>query len=100
MPKSKAIPATTAKCIGVTVLKRERRYSMYELLEIGPEGAFLGGKLLLEPGEALTLELAFDDSGRAVLEAQVASADDGERPGIRVTWNGLSAANRALLSNQ
>ena len=104
MPKSRKANSTAgalpspSKCVGVTVLKKARRYSMFELLEVSVEGAFLGGKLLLEPGEIVTLELAFDDDRTTELEARVVSAETGDRPGIRVAWSSLTASDRALLA--
>ena len=92
--------AKSSKCVAITVLKMKRRYSMYDPVEVDADGAFLGGKLLLEPGETITLELAFDNDETTELEAHVVSADTGERPGIRVMWKALSAADRARLSNQ
>lgn len=64
-------------------------YDMFEIEEISGERAFLRSPLLLEPGEALTLELSFADGSTMKIPAVVETAADGtngEPPGIRVSF--------------
>lgn len=76
------------------------RYPMFEVAEVGPDGAFLGAALLLESGEELDVELSFADDTTLELRARVIDVACGERPGMRVVWSRIGDAERALLETK
>jgi hypothetical protein len=96
MSRSETSPGVRVAAIG----EGGARYPMFEAAELGPDGAFLGGDLLLENGEELEVELTFPDDTTLELRAQVIDVAGGQRPGMRVVWSRLGAAERALLETK
>ena len=61
-------------------------YRMFEALSLGPDGAVLGGGLLLEVNEEVTLELRLPDRSVLRTHARVVEILHGARPAMRVVW--------------
>ena len=100
---TEASAAKLAVCV-VSGIDEPKRYPMYELVELSGDGAFLGGKLLLEQGESLVVELSGPGTEARAMNARVidviVSDRGGMQPGIRVAWSDLSDADKSYLDSQ
>jgi hypothetical protein len=80
-----------ARAAVITVDNRgEVSYAMYDVLSVDEDRAQLAGPLLLEPGEAVTVELSLPEGRRLRVEARVCTVLEGGEPGIEIQFSNQS----------
>lgn len=72
-------------------------YGMFELSRLAADGAFLSGPIFFEQGEEFTVEITSGDRSPLRVRAKVVGHERAPQPGMSVTFQGLTAAERRAL---
>lgn len=90
----------TLAAVVSTGVEGEPAYPMYVAESVSPDGAFLAGPLLLEPGERFTVELVLAEGEALRVPARVSRVQQGDAPGMDVAFSDLSEDTKRKLNGR